>query len=319
MRLLSTLALLLSLSSCAAAAAVVTAQQTPKIDRKCNEEVVSDRSYPVWKAIDAQYARLAEAMRKRDVDALFALYTPDFHAVTPTGEVWTRERSLAYQRNGLAQVKETTLISNTIVRLIICGDEATATVLQQWYRTQLMAGKSRRVETNAVQDEKWAKTPDGWKRGDIFEVKNGAAFVDGKRVDTNKPYDPEAPAYDPYDPHPKRPVAEALLPIITEKGIESALQSYRALKQSNDYYVSESQLNALGYRLLGMKKVREAIEIYKLNVEAYPQTANVYDSLGEAYMTNGDKELAIRNYQRAVELNPQNTNAIEMLKKLRSQ
>ena len=83
--------------------------------------------------------------------------------------------------------------------------------------------------------------------------------------------------------------------------------------------MSESQLNALGYRLLSMKKVREAIEIFKLNVEAYPQSANVYDSLGQAYMMNGDKELAIRNYQRAVELNPQNTNAIEMLKKLGSQ
>jgi tetratricopeptide (TPR) repeat protein len=316
MRLLLTSALLFSISC---AASVVTAQQTPKLDPTCNEKVVSDKSHPVWKAIDAQYAKLAEAMRKKDVDALFALYTPDFHAVTPTGEVWTRERSLAYQRNGIAQVKETTHISNTILRLTICGDEATATVLQQWYRTQLMEGKSRRVETNAVQDEKWVKMPDGWKRGNIFEVKNGAAFVDGKRVDTNKPYDPEAPAYDPYDPHPKRPIAEALLPIITEKGIESALQSYRALKQAHDYYVSESQLNALGYRLLNMKKVREAIEIFKLNVEADPQSANVYDSLGQAYMTNGDKELAIRNYQRAVELNPQNTNAIEMLKRLRSQ
>ena len=316
MRLLLTSALLLSISC---AASVVTAQQTPKLDPTCDEKVVSDKSHPVWKAIDAQYAKLAEAMRKKDVDALFALYTPDFHAVTPTGEVWTRERSLAYQRNGIAQVRETSHISNTILRLTICGDEATATVLQQWYRTQLMEGKSRRVETNAVQDEKWVKMPDGWKRGNIFEVKNGAAFVDGKRVDTNKPYDPEAPAYDPYDPHPRRPVAEALLPIITEKGIESALQSYRALKQSNDYYVSESQLNALGYRLLSMNKVREAIEIFKLNVEADPQSANVYDSLGQAYMTNGDKELAIRNYQRAVELNPQNTNAIEMLKRLRSQ
>src|SRR5947209_3287352 len=130
MRLLLTSALLLSISC---AASVVTAQQTTKLDPKCNEEVLSDTSHPVWRAIDAQYAKLAEAMRKKDVDALFALYTPDFHAVTPTGEVWTRERSLAYQRNGLAQVKETTHISNTIVRLIICGEEATATVLQQSY------------------------------------------------------------------------------------------------------------------------------------------------------------------------------------------
>src|SRR3989441_13084988 len=103
MRFLLTSALLLSISC---AASVVTAQQTPNLDPKCNEEVVSDKSHPVWKAIDAQYARLAEAMRKKDVDALFALYTPDFHAVTPTGEVWTRERSLAYQRNGLARSEE---------------------------------------------------------------------------------------------------------------------------------------------------------------------------------------------------------------------
>jgi tetratricopeptide (TPR) repeat protein len=293
---------------------------TSNRNAKCDEVVVRDKSHPVWKAIDAQYAKLAEAMRKKDVDALVALYTPDFHAVTPTGEVWTRERALAYQRNGLAQVKQITHISNTILRLTICGeDEATATALQVWYRTQMMAGKLQRVETNAVQDEQWVKTSDGWKRGNITHVINGVALVDGKRVDTNKPYDPEAPEYDPYDPHPKQPVAEAILPIIAERGIESALQSFRTLKQSSDYYVSESQLNALGYRLLSMKKVREAIEIFKLNVEAYQQSANVYDSLGEAYMMNGDKDLAIRNYERAVELNPQNTNAIEMLKKLRPQ
>jgi tetratricopeptide (TPR) repeat protein len=311
--LLTSVLLLLSLAT-----PIATAQEASKPSPQCKEVIVRDNSHPVWKTIDAQYGKLAEAMRKKDIDSLFALYTPDFHAVTPTGEVWTRERSLAYQRNGLAQVKETTHISNTILRLTICGDEATATVLQQWYRTQMMAGNPRRVETNAVQDEKWVKTPDGWKRGDIFEVKNGAAFVDGKRVDTNKSYDPEAPPYDPYDPHPKQPIAQALLPIITEKGIESALRGYRTLRLSNDYYVSESQLNTLGYRLLGMKKVGEAIEIFKLNVESYPQSANVYDSLSEAYMINGDQELAIKNYQRAVELNPQNTKAVEMLKKLRA-
>jgi tetratricopeptide (TPR) repeat protein len=296
-----------------AAVPTSAAQQTQS---KCKQEAV-DKSHSVWKAIDTQYAKLADAIRKKDVDALFALYAPDFQAITNTGEVWTREQSLAYQRNGLAQVKETRHISNTILQLAVCGDEATATVLQVWRRTQMMAGKLRRVETNAVQAEHWVRTGDGWKRGNIDHVKNGPAFVDDKRVNTNNPYDPEAPEYDPYDPTPKKPVADALFPIITEKGIESALQSYRTLKQSSDYYLSENQLNALGYRLLGLKKVNEAIEILKLNTQAYPQSANVYDSLGEAYMTNGDKERAIKNYQKAVELNPQNTNAIEMLKKLR--
>jgi hypothetical protein len=54
---------------------------------------------------------------------------------------------------------------NTIVRLVVCGDLATATRHQQWYRTQMM-DTLRRVETNAVQDEIWVRTRDGWKRGD---------------------------------------------------------------------------------------------------------------------------------------------------------
>ena len=62
--------------------------------------------------------------------------------------------------------------------------------------------------------------------------------------------------------------------------------------------------------------MKEAIEIFKLNVEAYPKASNTYDSLAEAYMANGDKELAIQNYKKSLELNPKNENAIEALKKL---
>ena len=77
-------------------------------------------------------------------------------------------------------------------------------------------------------------------------------------------------------------------------------------------------MNIFGYQLLQMKKNTEAIELFKLNVEAFPQSSNVYDSLGEAYMVNGDKELAIKNYVKSVELNPQNASGIEALKKLKS-
>jgi len=315
MRLFLTPTLLLVVSFAASAAA----GQASKPNPACTGEVVRGSSHPVRKALDAQYAKIAEAVPKKDLDVLFAFYTPDFQVKLPAGAVWNREQTLTYLRNGFASVKETIHTSNTILRLAVCGDAATATVLQQWHRMQMVGGKLRRVETNAVQDEHWVKTPDGWKRASIDEIRDGAAFLDGKRIDTKKPLDPEAPAYDPYDPRPRQPVADALFSIITDRGIEAALQSYPALKQSSDYYVSEIQLNALGYRLLNMKKVREAIEIFKLNTEAYPQSANVYDSLGEAYMVNGDREPAIRNYQRAVELNPQNTTAIETLKKLRSQ
>jgi cytochrome c-type biogenesis protein CcmH/NrfG len=56
--------------------------------------------------------------------------------------------------------------------------------------------------------------------------------------------------------------------------------------------------------------------MFQLNVELYPQSWNVYDSLGETYMNNGDRDLAIQNYKKSLELNPDNSNGKEMLKKL---
>jgi tetratricopeptide (TPR) repeat protein len=116
------------------------------------------------------------------------------------------------------------------------------------------------------------------------------------------------------------PIAEVMLKTITERDISSAIQHYRELKaaQPDAFDFQEGQLNSLGYQLLKMNKIREAIEIFRLNAEVYPQSANVYDSLGEAYMIKGDKELAIRNYERSLELDPKNTNAVEMLKKLKA-
>jgi tetratricopeptide (TPR) repeat protein len=80
--------------------------------------------------------------------------------------------------------------------------------------------------------------------------------------------------------------------------------------------VAEERLNSVGYSLLEQKKIAATIAIFKANVELYPQSWNVYDSLGEAYMANGEKELAITNYKKSLELNPQNKNAVEVLKKL---
>ena len=65
-----------------------------------------------------------------------------------------------------------------------------------------------------------------------------------------------------------------------------------------------------------MNKIREAIEIFKLNVEEYPEAFNPYDSLGEAYMVNGNKELAVKNFTKALEIDPENLNAKKMLLKL---
>ena len=80
---------------------------------------------------------------------------------------------------------------------------------------------------------------------------------------------------------------------------------------------TEWDVNTLGYRLLRTDMAPEAIEVFKRYVELYPQSANAYDSLGEAYMAHGDTELAIRNYEKSLELNPENANAIAKLEELR--
>jgi CubicO group peptidase (beta-lactamase class C family) len=113
--------------------------------------------------------------------------------------------------------------------------------------------------------------------------------------------------------------ARLLFKHIIDEGAEASLREYRKWRTGRpaSECVTEEQMNRMGYALLGQKRVKDAIEVFKLNVEDYPQSSNTYDSLGEAYMVDGAKELAIANYQRSIELNPNNTNGIEALKKLR--
>jgi len=105
---------------------------------------------------------------------------------------------------------------------------------------------------------------------------------------------------------------------LLESGITSTIEQYYDLKDNykDEYIINEKSLNYFGNQLLRENMVKEAIEIFKLNVKEYPNASNTYDSLGEAYLLKGNKKLAIKNYKRSLELNPDNKNAIEMLKKL---
>jgi tetratricopeptide (TPR) repeat protein len=79
----------------------------------------------------------------------------------------------------------------------------------------------------------------------------------------------------------------------------------------------EAQLNTAGYNLLGTKKANDAVEVFKLNVKLFPNSWNVYDSLGEAYAAAGDTKLAIENYEKSLALNPKNETGKEALAKLK--
>jgi uncharacterized membrane protein len=119
-----------------------------------------------------------------------------------------------------------------------------------------------------------------------------------------------------YDP--RKSIAETLSATIASSGIDAAAKQYHDLKaaEPSTYNFDEGELNSLGYQLIGTKKFKEAISILQLNVEAYPQSSNVYDSLGEAYMDDGVKPLAIANCQKSLELNPKNRGAVVMLQRL---
>ena len=81
----------------------------------------------------------------------------------------------------------------------------------------------------------------------------------------------------------------------------------------------EDQINGIGYVLLKARKIDQALQVFKFNVEMFPNAWNPYDSLAEAYAAAGNKKQAIENYEKSIQLNPKNDNGIKMLKKLKSE
>ncbi|PYV07721.1 MAG: hypothetical protein DMG07_27810, partial [Acidobacteria bacterium] len=89
--------------------------------------------------------------------------------------------------------------------------------------------------------------------------------------------------------------------------IDEAIAAYRALYASkpDDPGVAEARLNRLGYDFLGRKEFEKAIALLKLNTDLYPASSNTYDSLGEAYLTSGDRRRALELYRKVLEVLPQ--------------
>ncbi len=104
---------------------------------------------------------------------------------------------------------------------------------------------------------------------------------------------------------------------ILERGYEQAqVDANEDRRNLMKYWHSENDLNEWGYALLQKNEVKKAIEVFKLNVLLHPESANTYDSLGEVYLKDGNKELAIQNYKHSLKLNPNNENAKKVLKQL---
>ena len=153
-----------------------------------------------WKAIDRQYATIEQATVSKNPKLLFSVYAPDFEAHQFNGQVWKFEQSAAYSKAAFEQVIQTISLSNMILTLSDCGhDTVVATVLQQWSRKQRSHAQERLFQTATVQDETWANVNGVWLRKRVDNERPAAWLVDLKRVDPSKPYNPDAPEYDPHN------------------------------------------------------------------------------------------------------------------------
>ena len=113
-------------------------------------------------------------------------------------------------------------------------------------------------------------------------------------------------------------IGQALSATIASQGIDAAVRQYHQLKAAPPaaYNFDQRELNVLGYELVRARRFKEAVRVLELNVEAYPRSSNAYDSLGEAYMADGDKAQAIANYEIALTLDPANRSAAQALQEL---
>jgi tetratricopeptide (TPR) repeat protein len=84
-------------------------------------------------------------------------------------------------------------------------------------------------------------------------------------------------------------------------------------KEQSDYDLSEAGINSFGYQLMAQEQHKDALKIFLLNTELYPQGFNTYDSYGECLLKLGREDEAIEAYQQSLALNPENTNAEKVL------
>ena len=123
-------------------------------------------------------------------------------------------------------------------------------------------------------------------------------------------------------PHRPRLGADAILIAIAQmEGVPAALKQYHLLKRTRPvrYTPDQNTLLLFSYFLLASNEIESAIEVMKLEVQEYPGFWNAYDTLAEIYAAVGEKHLSIENYEKSIQLNPDNRNALEKMKKLTEQ
>jgi tetratricopeptide (TPR) repeat protein len=136
--------------------------------------------------------------------------------------------------------------------------------------------------------------------------------------DTFTPWEWEG--YIPYDMIKPKSIGVYLYDLIILESIEKAIEKYKKIKNSpakKNFIFDEDQLNSLGYQMIKEMKLNDAIKLFKLNLEEYPNSASAYQGMGDAYRKRDQIALAIENYKKSLALNPDNENVKKALKKLK--
>lgn len=117
---------------------------------------------------------------------------------------------------------------------------------------------------------------------------------------------------------PRLSLEEALTPVLYHQGLEAMRAAYEEIRarRPSEYELGESALNNLGYTFLRKSRTAAAVQVFRWNVQAHPNSPNVYDSLAEGLLSAGDREGARANYAKVLTLDPGNRHAATELEKL---
>ena len=179
--------------------------------------------------------------------------------------------------------------------------------LDTYLRSSQLMGENIRAGGTPGWNSIFAQYPDGYTLLVFSNFGKAAEGVESRfrSIRNNKDY-----------PEPSPPLEMKLYQVLKDNGISGLSASLKQLLKDNNLEYNDNHLNDFGYQLMQAGELDKAIEVFKLNSELFPDIANTFDSLAEAYMNKGNKELAIVNYKKVLEIRPQNENAKKMLEKL---
>ena len=153
----------------------------------------------VKQILSSRYEALSNAMDERDMKKILDFKTSDFHSIGPDGRVLDNITMKEYSRQFITNNIPPYNIKNTIIKLRLSENKIVAVVdvLQESVRKRVLVEKLREVKTTVLQTETWIYTNKKWKLKLVDNVHDQKRYIDGKRVDPTKQYNPEDPPYDP--------------------------------------------------------------------------------------------------------------------------